>query len=268
MDLFLDTVLLRPYVFLFLLIYLIGCSIQFGVKPALSFLLVGYLLAFGSELSSIHWGFPYGDYYYIPSTIGRELWVLGVPFMDSLSYVFLAACSYTTALFLLCPFLRDRRGFSLSDTTIQRQGWAPWILGAILMVFLDVIIDPLALQGERWFLGKIYGYRTPGSYFGIPMSNFGGWLLVGLVMIKVFQLILRLWEKQPLDLRWKGLAVVPVWGPLLYIGILIFNLAITLAIGEITLWLVGVFLTGIFLSMGGALILYKLQHPLSSDDRL
>jgi putative membrane protein len=149
----------------------------------------------------------------------------------------------------------------LADTAEQRRGWAPWILGSILMVLLDIVIDPVALLGERWFLGKIYGYKTPGAYFGIPMSNFWGWLLTGLVLVMVFQRTISLCGKRSLEVRWKGMSIIPLWGPLLYISILLFSLAVTAAIGEITLWLVGVFLTGVFLTVSGTLVLYKIRYP-------
>ncbi len=47
------------------------------------------------------------------------------------------------------------------------------------MTLLDVVIDPLAVRGERWFLGHLFTYPEGGLYFGVPLSNFGGWLLVG-----------------------------------------------------------------------------------------
>ena len=43
----------------------------------------------------------------------QELWVAGVPFMDSLSYVFLAYASYSLALVALTPGRWERRRFSL-----------------------------------------------------------------------------------------------------------------------------------------------------------
>lgn len=289
------TILLRPYVFAFLAVYLVGASLQFGYRVTLLFLPLGYLIAFASEYSSIHCGFPYGDYFYIPETIDRELWVLGVPFMDSLSYVFLAVCSYATALFVLSPFqgLPSKRQPSMtSDASVPipspvsvpgrrlglertlvlldgpqtRRGWAPWLLGACLMVLLDVVIDPVALQGERWFLGKIYGYRNPGAYFGIPMSNFYGWLLVALVMIRVFQWLVAQVGTFP---RRTGLArplLATVWGPVLYVCILLFNLAVTFAIGEISLGISSSFITSALLVMGWALVYYKRRYP-TADDR-
>jgi len=261
MELLWGTVLLRPYVFVFLAVYLLGASLQFGPRAALIFVPLGYLIAFLSELSSIHWGFPYGDYYYIHTTVGRELWVFGVPFMDSLSYVFLAACSYSTALFLLAPLTRDDGGCSIQDGPQSPRGWSVWVLASLLMVFLDVVIDPVALQGERWFLGQIYGYRTPGAYFGIPMSNFAGWLLVAMAMVRLLQTIVDRWGRPSWNGRWKGVTAAPLWGPGLFLGILFFNLAVTFAIGEIQLGIASSFLVATFLTLGWAITLFKIRHP-------
>lgn len=260
MELLLGTLLLRPYVFGFLAVYLIGAWLQFGPRVALLFLVLGYLAAFLSELSSIHLGFPYGDYYYIPATQGREIWVLGVPFMDSLSYVFLAACSYSTALFLMAPLVRGQSGWDLGDKPRARKDKAAWILGSFLMVLLDVVVDPVALQGERWFLGKIYGYKSPGAYFGIPMSNFAGWLLVGLFMIRLLQLLDTRWGMPSKGPRVVGISSAIAWGPILYVSILFFNLAVTFAIGEICLGIASSFISGIFLLMACCWTVYKIRH--------
>lgn len=238
--LFLGTVALRPYVFAFLAVYLIAAATHLGWKRTLLFLPIGYTLAWLSEFSSIHWGFPYGDYYYIPATIDRELWVCGVPFMDSLSYVFLSYCSYAMALFILSPVLFRRNQISILETHQLRRSPQTLILGACLFVLLDIIIDPVALRGDRWFLGLIYGYRETGLYFGIPMSNFGGWLLVGLVMIATLQLLntLRTLEPRKASVL-AGIPGISMLGPVLYVCILAFNLAVTFWIGEYFLGIVG-----------------------------
>ena len=46
-------------------------------------------------------------------------------------------------------------------------------------MWLDVVIDPLAVRGDRWFLGRIFYYPEPGWYFGVPIANFVGWVVVG-----------------------------------------------------------------------------------------
>lgn len=237
--LLLGTIALRPYVFAFLLLYLLAAAARTGWRRTLIYVPIGYLIAWISEYSSIHWGIPYGDYYYLPATIKEELWVAGVPFMDSLSYVFLSFCSYATAIFLLSPITIEQGNLYVRDTAAIRRSRQTLILGSFLFVFLDIIIDPLTLQGHRWFLGQIYGYRVNGLYFGIPMSNFIGWLIVGLIMISALQRLETIKQLQPV--RPSRLAEIP-WiaaaGPFLYVSILLFNLFMTFWIGEMLLAMV------------------------------
>lgn len=267
MELLLGTLLLRPYVFAFLVVYLIGSWLQLGVRVTLLFLVLGYLTAFFSEFSSIHLGFPYGDYYYIPATLGREIWVLGVPFMDSLSYVFLAACSYSMALFLMAPLVKGDRGWKLGDEPQTRKDKMVWVLGSFLMVLLDVVVDPVALQGEKWFLGKIYGYRSPGAYFGIPMSNFAGWFLVGLCMIGLLQLLDARWGRASSRIQVFGISLAMAWGPVLYLSILLFNLTVTFAIGETCLGIASSFISGTFLLMALFWTAYKITRIKKSSEQ-
>ena len=234
------TIVLRPYVFAFLTVYLAAAATHLGWRRTLLFLPIGYSLAWLSEYSSIHWGFPYGDYFYIPSTLDRELWVVGVPFMDSLSYVFLSYCSYSMAIFILSPVLFTKNQVTVLETRQLRRSPRTLILGACLFVLLDIIIDPVAFRGDRWFLGQIYGYRENGLYFGIPMSNFAGWLLVGLAMSAVLQLLdIFQWLEPKKASIFAGIPVAKMLGPVLYVCVLIFNLTVTFWIGEHFLGVVG-----------------------------
>ena len=60
------TVLFRPYVFLFLGIYLYAAMKKIGFKKAVLFTLIAWAVAYVSEFSSVRTGFPFGLYYYIP----------------------------------------------------------------------------------------------------------------------------------------------------------------------------------------------------------
>jgi putative membrane protein len=73
----------------------------------------------------------------------------------------------------------------------------------------------------------------PGVYFGVPLSNFLGWLLVGLLILKVYQWVDRALERAgllpvhaPLHYGWRALL-----GPALYLGVLLFNLGVTFFLG-------------------------------------
>jgi putative membrane protein len=237
------TLILRPYVFLFLACYLTLATLHLGMGRTLAFLISGYLVAWLMELSSIHTGFPFGLYIYIPATQDRELWVAGVPFMDSLSYVFLAYASFTLALLALGRGSWQVRGYVLEEEPALWRSWRITVLGAALMMTLDIVIDPVALRGYRWFLGQIYGYPEYGVYFGVPLSNFAGWFLVAFLMIRLLQEMIT---ETPASTWWaRGRRPLPFQaflGPGLYLGILAFNLFMTFWIGEYTLGWAGIFI--------------------------
>jgi len=260
--LLLGTVALRPYVFAFLAVYIVAGCMHIGWRKTLLFIPVGYILAWISEYSSIHWGFPYGDYYYIATTIDRELWVFGVPFMDSLSYVFLSYCSYSLAVFLMSPLTVSSGCLVVHESPRLRRSLCVLLLGAFLFTMLDVIIDPVAFLGERWFLGKIYGYRQVGFYFGIPMSNFGGWVLVGAVLVGAQQLLDRLIPHEQAAQR---TSPANLWlrflGPVLYISVLIFNITVTFWIEEYLLGFVDLMLFFTLIIMMFFFTVFKIRHP-------
>jgi putative membrane protein len=243
LNLLAGTVLMRPYVFAFMAVYLITAILHLGWRKTLSFTVIGYLIAFVSEYSSIHNGFPYGWYYYIETTRQKELWVAGVPFFDSLSYVFMAYCSYTTALLVVSPIKAWRWDIATLETRRIRRSLSILFLGSLFQVFLDIIVDPVALQGQRWFLGQIYGYREAGVHFGVPLSNYMGWWLVSAVLVLALQVIDEfVGRKTETPSGMKRLPFRSLLGPVLYLSVLVFNLTITYFIGERLMALTGIFI--------------------------
>jgi uncharacterized membrane protein len=239
LDIAIGTITMRPYVFAFFGAYLLACVPHVGWRRTMLFTVTGYLIAFASEWLSINTGIPYGWYYYIEATKGRELWVAGVPFFDSLSYVFLAYCSYATALFILSPLKAWRWNMATLETRDIRRSFSALILGAFLQTFLDIVIDPVALQGRRWFLGQIYGYRENGIHFGVPLSNYWGWFVTSLCLVGAFQLI----DARRLNKAPKGVCNLPfrsLLGPVLYLSVLVFDIGVTFWIGERFMALCGI----------------------------
>ena len=237
------TVTMRPYVFAFLAVYLAAAVMHLGWRTVLSFTVVGYLISFLSEVSSINTGFPYGWYYYIDVTKHRELWIAGVPFFDSISYVFLAYCSYATALLVVSPIKAGRGDLVTLETRAIRKSFSVLFLASLFQVFLDIIIDPVALQGRRWFLGQIYGYREAGIHFGVPVSNYVGWLVTSFCLVLALQIIdARVGKRPGMPAGIKSIPFRSLLGPLLYLSVLIFNLTITFLIGEGLLGTTGIFI--------------------------
>jgi len=249
-DLLIGTLVLRPYVFGFLAAFLAAGRSDLGWRRTLLFGACVSPVAWLAEASSTRTGVPFGLYHYTGATHGRELFVANVPFMDPLSFSFLAYASFCLAR----TVLRGR----------QVPPLAMALVTGVLMMLLDVVIDPVAVRGDRWFLGHVFYYAEAGAYFGVPLSNFAGWVVVGAVGTAAYVCwsgrledgLRRKWpDPGPRGSDASGLTVRPAgrvaaqaldpygrraWpGIALYYAVLAFNLGVTAWIGEWLLFAVG-----------------------------
>jgi putative membrane protein len=170
--------------------------------------------------------FPFGHYTYLPTTREEEIWVGHLPFMDFLSFSFLVVASLGVVARVW--------GLSLGEVLTRpvKTTWPVFLMSDILFFGIDMVIDPVALRGNRWFLGQIYYYPQGGSYFGVPVANFVGWAVLGLM-------IMLLWRS--LGAMTQLLArqtAIDRWGPsFLWLSVYLFNLGIALYRGEFALFL-------------------------------
>jgi putative membrane protein len=215
MDLLIGSLSLRPYVFLFLAAFLFAGIRDLGLRRTLLFGAILWPLAWVAEFASTRVGIPFGLYHYTGLTRGQELFIADVPFFDSLSFTFLAYAAFCLARLVLM-----RWGASRAATAV---------VAGFLMMMLDVVIDPVAVRGERWFLGHIFYYPTGGPYFGVPLSNFAGWWIVGTLGVGLYGAC----AGKPSAGGRAGAGIA------LYYAVLSFNLAVTAWIGEWRLLMVG-----------------------------
>jgi uncharacterized membrane protein len=227
------TFTLRPYVVGFLAFFLIGATRDLGAVRAVLYLLWGLGVALVAELFSTRVGIPFGLYHYTGETHGAELFLSNVPIFSPLSFPFLAYAAFCLA----------RMAFPPTWMTTRRGRVRMVLAAGLLMTLLDVVIDPLAVRGDRWFLGHVFYYPAGGVYFGVPLSNFVGWLVVGWATVG-------------------GLVAAgefgsgsPVLGVVLYYSVLMVNLGVTFWIGE---WLLGA--AGLLVHLATFLLLYTLSR--------
>jgi putative membrane protein len=215
------TLVLRPYVFVFLAAFLVAAGRDLGARGTAGWLGWGWLVAFVAEYASTRVGVPFGLYHYTGDTRDVELFLSNVPFFDSLSFPFLAYAAFCAA--------RATLGAGRRLATVGLAG--------ILMMLLDVVIDPLAVRGDRWFLGRIFYYPEGGVYFGVPVSNFAGWVVVGWAIVGGYAAAAGGAPRGS-----------PAAGVGLYAGVLGFNLLLTAWIGEWALLGAGMLVhAGVFL---------------------
>lgn len=226
----------RPYVTLFLLAFLALSYLEQGWLRTLIWLITGYLIAFAAEYFSTQVnGVPFGWYAYHYDVLENDLLIAGVPFFDSLSFAFLSYVSFSFAQFFMSPLWFGPRDVQRVTLRRVRNSSFVLLLGATLMVIIDIIVDPLAHLGRYWFLGDIYHYPSPGTHFSVPLANYAGWFVVGWAIIFLNQRVdaaLARWEES--QNRKTVLRHAPLKGlyaPVFWAGIVAFNLVVTYWLG-------------------------------------
>lgn len=134
-----------------------------GWRRALAVAAGGWLIAFAAEWASTAGpGGPFGSYSYRGGGLDHDWRVLGVPVFDTVSFTWLGYL-----VFALAGRARVR-------------GWRRTVLGAVALVAIDGVVDPVALRGAHWWLGSIYSYPAgTGVWYGVSALNYLGWLVVG-----------------------------------------------------------------------------------------
>lgn len=109
-----------------------------------------YLIGFGIEWIGVHTGLPFGSYHYGPHLAPL---LDGIPLVIGINWVLLTSATS----FLAARWLSDQR--------------AQVIVGALLMVVLDLFIEPVAPVLDYWYWGA-------GA---APWMNYLAWFAVALV---------------------------------------------------------------------------------------
>lgn len=125
-----------------------------GPRRAILSILAVSAFAYAIESVGVATGFPYGTFFY-DDALGPKLFGL-VPYLLPVTYVPLVIGAVAAA-------------------------WSPGrmaprvFLSALLLVGTDAVLDPGATALGFWV------WPGGGPYYGVPLSNFAGWLLSGAV---------------------------------------------------------------------------------------
>ncbi len=220
----------RPYVTLFLLAFLALSWLEQGWLRTIIWMVSGYLVAFVAEYCSTQVnGIPFGWYVYNYEALSNDLVIAGVPFFDSLSFSFLSYVSFRFSQLFMSSLWRQ--GLDVQRVTPRRVRNSAFVLflGAVLMVVIDLITDPVTHLGRYWFLGEIYYYPDPGYHFSVPLANYAGWFVVGWLIIFINQRIdalLAAGEKRG-QVTLRHLPFKGLFAPLFWAGIVLFQLGVT-----------------------------------------
>jgi len=128
-----------------------------GWRKTLIVTLIVATLSWSMEAFGSHTGFLFGAYAY---TAALQPQVFNVPLIIPFAWMMMMPPSWAVAQVL-------------TGGIASRWRWAVFIaLSALAMTAWDLFLDP---QMVTWGLWE---WQSPSGYFGIPWSNFAGWLLV------------------------------------------------------------------------------------------
>ena len=110
-----------------------------------------------SEILCVNYGLIFGDYVYLDN-LGVK--ILGVPLLIGVNWIILTFITGS-----LSSFVFKNKYFSI-------------LIGAILMIALDLLIEPVAPLLGFWI------FDLPE----VPLQNYIGWFVIGLITQVIFQL--------------------------------------------------------------------------------
>jgi len=143
-----------------------------GARWAVISLVAVSLFAFAIEATGVATSFPYGRFYY-GDALGPLVFGL-VPYLLPLSYAPLVIGAVAATYRPRYPRI------------------APWALrSAALLVLMDGVLDPGATALGFWV------WPDGGAYYGVPLTNYLGWLLSG-VLASALLLTSGRWRGRPL----------------------------------------------------------------------
>jgi uncharacterized membrane protein len=133
-------------------------------------------LGFGTlaESVSLRTGFPFGHYYFT-DVMGPK--ILQVPVFLALAYLGMGYVAWILALLILGYMDKPLQG--------ARVLVLPALAGLIMLAW-DLSMDP-----DWSTLDRAWIWRDGGAYFGVPVSNFFGWLVTGYLYYLAFALYCR-----------------------------------------------------------------------------
>lgn len=144
---------------LFLMSIILFANIKLNNKNQIFSLLLIFLIGMFSEFIGVNYGLIFGEYIY-GNNLGFKLF--GVPFLIGLNWVILTVICANIASIL-----------TKNNSIIQII-----ILGTLLMLFMDFVMEPIAPKLDLWKFKNLV----------VPTSNYIGWLIISILTQTIYNI--------------------------------------------------------------------------------
>ena len=134
------------------------------------FMLITLIVTLTLEIIGSRTGYIFGGKYHYNQDNTPGYLIFGIPILIPIAWFGIIYMTINFGYFLTdiqFPFRNDIDYYFI-------------ILIAIFVVLLDFVLDPLAVNENRW------SWESSGIYYGVPLLNFFGWLLVPILVLLIF----------------------------------------------------------------------------------
>lgn len=154
-----------------------------GIARAVTIFGVSFVVSLGSELLGTSTGLPFGVYSYT-SLLGYKILDL-VPFNIPTSWFFMLYASLA-----ICGRLLEAK-----DDSTSKWWWA--LIAGVVLTAWDVSMDPAMVKTRHWVwdipdlsnAGAFSQFIGREMFYGMPLTNWLGWLLTGVVVARLMLMI-------------------------------------------------------------------------------
>lgn len=150
----------------FFLVHALG---QWRGRELGAFALVCFVISNLFENLSVMYGFPFGGFHHSEVTGPR---LFNIPWLATPTYMAMGYISWAVSQVLV--------GRTLTEQWRERV-WEAAIIAAFVFTMWDLSNDAVFHT-----INKAFFYDHPGPWFGVPMSNFAGWLLTTFIIYGAF----------------------------------------------------------------------------------
>ena len=146
----------------------------YRVRDVVAFAVICFVLSNLFENMSVIAGFPFGFFEHSTATGPR---LFNIPLLATPTYMAMGFISWAVAVTVI-----DRR-----DRFAQTaRPFTTAVVAGVIFSMWDLCNDPVFHTVNGAFV-----YRYPGPWFGVPLTNYGGWLLTTVAIYAAFAFEMR-----------------------------------------------------------------------------
>jgi len=171
--------------------FLVSAVGFFNKHEVLALVIICFVISNLLENTSVLYGFPFGKFHHAEFTGPR---LFNIPWLATPTYMAMGYVSWMVAQVLL--------------GRLKRSSWSSDVFTAPMVAAFVFSSWDFCNDAVFHTINKAFFYHHPGPWFGVPVSNFLGWLFTTYIFYGLFSLYL---SKQKIDVEQEHGGILKVY---------------------------------------------------------